>query len=64
MLTAGPLSPNPSGLLASEAMEGLFQIQKGVFDHVLVDSPPVQAVADALILGNLCDGEGGAAGVI
>jgi hypothetical protein len=30
VLTAGPLSPNPSGLLASEAMENLFKIQKGV----------------------------------
>ena len=46
----------PSGLLASDGMEKLFQIQKGIFDHVLIDSPPVQTVADALILGNLADG--------
>lgn len=56
VLTAGPVSPNPSGLLASDGMEKLFQIQKGIFDHVVIDSPPVQAVADALILGNLADG--------
>jgi capsular exopolysaccharide synthesis family protein len=56
VLTAGPTSPNPSGLLASEGMEQLFQVQKGVFDHVVIDSPPVQAVADALILGNKADG--------
>lgn len=56
VLTAGPISPNPSGLLASEGMEALFKIHKGVYDHVVVDSPPVQAVADSLILGNLCDG--------
>ena len=37
-------------------MEKLFQIQKGIFDHVLIDSPPVQTMADALILGNLADG--------
>ena len=30
-------------------MESLFKIRKGIFDHALVDSPPVQAVADALI---------------
>jgi len=56
VLTAGPVSPNPSGLLASDGMEKLFEIQKGIFDHVVIDSPPVQAVADALILGNLADG--------
>ena len=56
VLTAGPVSPNPSGLLASDGMEKLFELQKGIFDHVVIDSPPVQAVADALILGNLADG--------
>jgi len=56
VLPAGPVSPNPSGLLASEGMERLLEIQKGIFDHVVIDSPPVQAVADALILGNLSDG--------
>lgn len=56
VLTAGPSSPNPSGLLASEGMERLLDGLKGTFDHVLVDSPPVQAVADALILGNRSDG--------
>lgn len=56
VLTSGPLSPNPSGLLASDGMAKLVVALKGTFDHVVIDSPPVQAVADALILGNLCDG--------
>lgn len=56
VLTSGPSSPNPSGLLASDRMAQLVDGLKGAFDHVLVDSPPVHAVADALILGNLCDG--------
>jgi capsular exopolysaccharide synthesis family protein len=56
VVTSGPPSPNPSGLLASEAMEKLLEALKGAFDHVVIDSPPVQAVADALILGNLADG--------
>ena len=50
-----PWAPNPSGLLASDGMEKLFEIQKGIFDHVVIDSPPVQAVADAHILGNHAD---------
>jgi capsular exopolysaccharide synthesis family protein len=56
VLASGPVSPNPSGLLASDGMEKLLEGLKGTFDHVIFDSPPVQAVADALILGNLCDG--------
>lgn len=53
---AGPSSPNPSGLLASEAMEKLLQQSLASFDCVVIDSPPVQLVADALILGTQTDG--------
>jgi capsular exopolysaccharide synthesis family protein len=56
IITAGPSSPNPSGLLASEAMRQLLKAAEKTFDYVVFDSPPVQAVADALILGNMADG--------
>ncbi len=56
VLTSGPMSPNPSGLLASDGMEKLLVAFKGTFDHVILDSPPVQPVADALILGHYADG--------
>jgi protein-tyrosine kinase len=56
IITAGPSSPNPSGLLASEAMRQLLKVAEKTFDYVVFDSPPVQAVADALILGNMADG--------
>ena len=56
IITAGPSSPNPSGLLASEAMRQLLKSAEKTFDYVIFDSPPVQAVADALILGNMADG--------
>jgi capsular exopolysaccharide synthesis family protein len=50
-ITSGPGTPNPSGLLSSEAMEKLLEFARMNFDYVITDSPPVQAVADALILG-------------
>jgi capsular exopolysaccharide synthesis family protein len=56
IITAGPNSPNPSGLLASEAMRQLLKAGEKTFDYIVFDSPPVQTVADALILGNLVDG--------
>jgi succinoglycan biosynthesis transport protein ExoP len=53
---AGPHSPNPSGLLASEAMEKLLKLALANFDCVIMDSPPVLLVADALVLGAQADG--------
>jgi capsular exopolysaccharide synthesis family protein len=55
-LTSGPNSPNPSGLLASEAMSRLLQLAQQHYDYVVIDSPPVQPVADALLIGVQTDG--------
>jgi capsular exopolysaccharide synthesis family protein len=56
VIPAGPHSPNPSSLLASEAMEKLLKLVLMKFDCVILDSPPVQLVADALVLGAQVDG--------
>ncbi|KAA0249622.1 MAG: polysaccharide biosynthesis tyrosine autokinase [Acidobacteria bacterium] len=56
VLPAGPIPPNPSGLLQSKAMEEFLAYVATAYDYVVIDSPPVQAVADALILGNQTDG--------
>ncbi|MCM2316761.1 MAG: polysaccharide biosynthesis tyrosine autokinase, partial [Thermoanaerobaculia bacterium] len=56
LMPAGPLSPNPSGLLASEAMTTLLAEVAATYDYVLIDSPPVSAVADAIVIGSHCDG--------
>ncbi len=56
VMTSGPLSPNPSGLLSSKRMEKLLAVLVDNFDHILFDSPPVQPVADALLLGQMADG--------
>jgi capsular exopolysaccharide synthesis family protein len=50
-ITAGRTPPNPSELLASERMNNfLANLGSGPFDWVIVDTPPVLAVTDAVIL--------------
>ena len=50
-ISAGRTPPNPSELLASERMNSfLTNLQHGPFDWVIVDTPPVLAVTDAVIL--------------
>ncbi|MDZ7336916.1 MAG: polysaccharide biosynthesis tyrosine autokinase [candidate division KSB1 bacterium] len=56
LMPCGVLPPNPSELLGSQAMQALLNEVKGRFDVVLLDSPPVIAVTDALVLGRLVDG--------
>jgi capsular exopolysaccharide synthesis family protein len=53
VIPAGPLPPNPSELLASARMIDLVTLAAGKFDRVIIDSPPVLGLADALILSNV-----------
>lgn len=56
ILTSGPIPPNPSELLASNAMKQLLEEAYKLYDLVLFDSPPILAVTDAQVLANLSDG--------
>lgn len=56
VLPAGPVPPNPSELLGSNAMARLFGQLSEQFDFVLVDSPPVAPVIDAVLLDKLTGG--------
>jgi capsular exopolysaccharide synthesis family protein len=50
-ISAGRTPPNPSELLGSERMNNfLANLQHGPFDWVIIDTPPVLAVTDAVIL--------------
>lgn len=50
LMTAGPIPPNPTELLASEEMEHLLDLLAEQYDYVICDTPPVSVVTDAAIL--------------
>ena len=56
VLTSGVMPPNPSELLGSTKMRHLLQEMKAQFDIILLDSPPIIAVTDALIVASEVDG--------
>ncbi len=56
ILTSGPIPPNPAELLSTGAMRDLLSEAALVYDKVILDTPPVLAVADTKILGSYTDG--------
>ncbi len=57
VMTAGRTPPNPSELLASERMRILLaNLGAGPFDWVIIDTPPVLAVTDAVVLAPYVSG--------
>ena len=55
IMVAGPPSPNPGETLGSGALERTLAKLKG-YDFIIVDSPPVNVVADPLVLASKVDG--------
>jgi len=53
VIPAGPLPPNPGELLASARMIELVTLAAEKFDRVIIDSPPVLGLADAMILSSI-----------
>lgn len=56
VIAAGPLPPNPSELLGSEAMRQLIAEMTAEYDEVLFDGSPAMIVADACVLSTQVDG--------
>jgi capsular exopolysaccharide synthesis family protein len=55
-LAAGSCAPSPADLLTTQAMRGFLQNLRGFYDWIVLDTPPVGPVAEALILAPLTDG--------
>jgi len=55
VLTCGPDVPNPAEMLNSDRFAEIVKTLAGRYDRVLIDAPPVIAVADAQIVAALCD---------
>lgn len=56
VVTAGALPPNPAEMLESKAMLEVLQLAKSTYDFVLIDTPPLGAVSDAIPLVRSVDG--------
>lgn len=55
VLSAGPLVHYPSELLGSPEMKALLANLRHEFDHILIDTPPVLTVTDAVIASAMAD---------
>jgi succinoglycan biosynthesis transport protein ExoP len=55
LLPVGARPPNPAELVGSESMKRLLAGLKDRYDFILVDSPPIMAVADALLVSRMVD---------
>lgn len=55
ILPAGSPAPNPAELLSSQTMRNLILELSTRYELILIDSPPVLPVADALMLSRLVD---------
>lgn len=50
IVTCGPIPPNPSELLGSENMKKLLEQLSTRYDYIIIDTPPINVVTDALTL--------------
>ncbi len=53
VLPAGRIPPNPLDLLASHRFTDAMERLAATFEVIVIDSPPVQLVSDALVLSNI-----------
>lgn len=55
-LTTGPVPPSPADLLSSHRMREAMTELRRRFKFVVIDSPPIMAATDAVIMSSLTDG--------
>jgi polysaccharide biosynthesis transport protein len=56
IIPAGTIPPNPAELISSDFIVDLMSALRKKFDRIIVDSPPVSAVTDSLVLSRVTDG--------
>ncbi|WP_350431225.1 polysaccharide biosynthesis tyrosine autokinase [Shewanella sp. H8] len=55
VMPAGAVPLNPQELLSSSQFDELLTMLKTQYSKIIIDTPPVHAVSDALIIASLCD---------
>lgn len=56
LLPSGPIPSNPATLISSPKMKQLLELLINQYDYILIDSPPLGYVTDALILSTMVEG--------
>jgi len=56
MVPAGPKAPNPAELIGSKRMATGMQLMREYFTYVVIDSPPVLELSDAMVISQYVDG--------
>ncbi len=56
VILSGDIPPNPSELLSSQRMQDLLAALREEYDYIILDTPPINVVIDAVVLSPLCDG--------
>jgi len=54
-ITSGPVPPNPSELIMSDKLKEVIKELMLTYDYVLLDSPPIGMVTDAMIIMHMSD---------
>lgn len=55
VITSGPKPPNPTRLIMSDILESVLYKLMEQYDYILLDSPPIGLVADAMKIMRLSD---------
>ena len=55
IIPSGPIPPNPSELIMNKNMDLLMEELKEKYDTIIIDSPPIGLVTDALLLSKYSD---------
>jgi succinoglycan biosynthesis transport protein ExoP len=55
ILVSGPVPPFPTEMLGSQTMHDLILKSRGIYTHIVMDSPPLLSVTDSVVLAREAD---------
>lgn len=55
VLVSGPVPPFPTEMLGSDVMRRVLEQAKGIYTHIVMDSPPLLSVTDSVVLAREAD---------
>ena len=56
LLSSGAIPPNPANIILPTRFTGIIAQARELFDHIIIDAPPIAGFADAILLACCVDG--------